>query len=163
MADPVLTHIEHGTEDWDGTIDDNMDKIDANFVRSTKSSDHGAKTYFEHVEVPSGVLAGPSVTLAGAIPAGAKVQGVTTRVKVAIPGPTTDFDVGDGVTVNLFASAAPTAANGTTDLLDHKATWADTFYKVANDIVLTANGGDFGGGEVLVVVHYVTLRAPTSA
>src|SRR4051812_12123164 len=125
MPDPAFVEIDHGLELWDAPVNDNFEKVDDNFMRKTKSAAHGQTSFFDHEMTLSGVLAGATVTLAGAIPAGCLLMGVSAFVHTVIPagGGTTDFDIGDGVTPNLFADAVALAAGTDTDFADHLATW----------------------------------------
>lgn len=162
MADPTLDHIDHALESWDTIFNDNMDKIDANFMRTTKSAAHGQKIYIEHVEVESAALSGATGTLANLIPAGATVLAVTARVTTLITGATT-WDLGDGTTVDLFAAAKALTAGTTSDLTDHKSTWAGAkYYKTTTSVVITANGSNFTAGKIRVSIAYFKSVAPTS-
>lgn len=161
MSDPVLVHIDHGVESWDGPINDNMDKIDANFVRSTKSADYGQKTYCDHASVTTGALSGASKALSGLIPAGCMLKGITTRVITAVTG-ATSVDTGDGTTVDQFGHHTAVALGTTTDYADHKSGFVPTLYKTAGDVVLTAVGSNFTGGNVRVTAHFEKIVAPTS-
>jgi hypothetical protein len=121
----------------------------------------GQETFVKHAFAEP-AMAGAAVTVAGLIPAGCILLGVTTRVTIAIGG-AASFDVGDGVTANLFADNTGVGLGSTSDLTDHLAgTWEPKLYVAAGDVVLTANGGNFSAGAVRVTVHYLQLTAPTS-
>lgn len=105
---------------------------------------------------------GATCTATNLIPAGAMVVGVTTRVTTLVTGATT-FDIGDGSTADLFGDDEAVAANSTTGLADHKATWTGPkLYAAATNVVLTANGGNFSAGVVRITVHYMSLSAASS-
>lgn len=124
------------------------------------ASGNGQKTGVQIAEGFFTPLVGATHTFVGLIPAGSMVIGVTSRVTALITG-ATDFDLGDGTTVDKFGAALPVAATSTSDLTDSTVT-APTIYTVATDVVLTANGGAFTAGDIRVAVHYLILTAPTS-
>lgn len=162
MPDPTFVTVEHGTEGWDAPLNDNFNKVRDNFMRRTKSADHGQETYVDHATVESGVLAGAMVTLAGLIPAGCILLGVTHRVTAVITGATT-WDSGDGVTQDLFANDKALALGTTAGLADHKAgTFAPKLYTAAGDVVFTANGPVFTAGKIRATAHFIKLTPPTS-
>lgn len=162
MADPTLDDIEHGLESWDSVANDNFEKIEDNWMRRTKSADHGQETYVDHAEQETGVLAGATVTLTGLVPAGCILLGITCRVTTLITGAAT-WDAGDGTTADLFANDMALAAGTTSGLADHKATWtAPKVYLAAGDVVFTANGGNFSGGKIRATAHFMKLTPPTS-
>lgn len=161
MADPILDHIDHGVESWDSIANDNADKVDANFMRKTKSADHGQATYIDHAEVESSALSGASATLTGLIPAGCILLGVTARVTTAVTG-AASTKIGDGTTADLFASAMANALGTTSGLANHKSTWAPKLYTSAGDVVLTANTSNFTAGKIRVTAHFIRLTPPTS-
>ena len=160
--DPSLDHIDHGLESWDTIFNDDMDKVDANFLRSTKNADHGEKSRLKWYEATSGALAGASYTFAGVIPAGSILFGVIARVKTIITGATT-WKLGDGVTDNQFATAKALAAGTTSGLADHQAAAVPLLHVAAGDVVVTANGPNFASGELRVAVLVLELDGMTSA
>lgn len=106
---------------------------------------------------------GATATATNLIPAGSVVYGVDTRVTTILAGVAlTTFQIGDGTTTNLFAATAAIAADSTTDLTTHLATFKPTLYKTATSVVLTANAGVFSSGVIRITVHYYTLSAATS-
>jgi hypothetical protein len=161
MSDPTLDPIDHGIASWDAIVTDNFAKVAANWVRSTKSADHGQATYFDHAEVESGVLSGASVTLTGLIPAGCILFGITARNTAAVTG-AASTKIGDGTTADLFASAMANALGTTSGLANHKSTWAPKPYLAAGDVVFTANTSNFTGGKIRATAHYLKLTPPTS-
>lgn len=109
----------------------------------------------QSTELLSG-LTGPTVTSTNRIPANSIVLGVTAGVTTEITG-ATSFDIGDGVTADLFGDDVGVALNTTSNKVI-----APTVYAAATNVVLTANGSDFTAGAVRITVHYITLVAPTS-
>jgi len=105
-------------------------------------------------------VAAPSVTIAGAIPAGSFVFGITARVIGAITGPT-GFDIGDGVDVDRWGNSISGSLGTTVDITDATDDTVTTF-PTANDVVITSDGVDFSAGELRIVIHYLDLSAPTS-
>lgn len=103
---------------------------------------------------------GASSDFASAFPAGTIMLGVALRVLTTVTGATT-FDVGDGSDVDRYAAAVALAAGTTKDPSNGTATpigWSTS----ATPVRLTANGSNFTGGTVRVVVYYLQLTAPTS-
>jgi len=105
-------------------------------------------------------LSGPTASASFFIPAGSIVLGVTARVTTAITGATT-FDIGDGTDVDCWGAAIDIAVNTTTDASKFTIT-ALPIYSTATSIVLTANGSNFTGGAVKLVLHYIDLHAPAA-
>lgn len=104
---------------------------------------------------------GASQTIVGAIPAGALLVGISVRVITAITGPAT-FSVGDGVDVDRWAAGIPVGLGNTARGTAQTSAVVEFFGTTAGDIVITSDGVDFTGGEVRVIIHYITFTAPTS-
>lgn len=88
------------------------------------------------------------------IPAGALVFGATARVTQSLRGTLTSWKMGTGAGLDQFGHG----------LGREKGSWAHgflgtptTFYK-AEPIVLTAEGGAFESGKLLVAVHFMLLQ-----
>lgn len=104
----------------------------------------------------SGVT-GAAVTATGLIPDGAVVVGVTTKVTTAlgVSGGTTGYTVGDGSDVDRWGAIVGTAAGTSSDNRDWTATTVQAFI-AANNVVITASGGNFDGtGVIYVSVQYL--------
>jgi hypothetical protein len=116
----------------------------------------GASTVIGIASALLATTSGSSVSATDLIPANSVVLGVSARVVAEVTG-ATDFDIGDGSTVDRFGDGIAVAA-GTVS--------ADPIvpepYAAATDVVLTANGGNFTAGSVRVSVHYIALSAPTA-
>lgn len=98
-------------------------------------------------------LSGATHTFTGLIPTRAIILGVRTWVTTAITG-ATDFDVGDGSTVDRFGGTLGIAAGSfNSGVVGPYATYS------AGDVVLTANGGNFTGGDVGVAVDMILPAA----
>lgn len=104
----------------------------------------------------SGVT-GASVTATGLIPDGAVVVGVTSKVTtgLGVTGGTTGYTVGDGTTANRWGAITGTAAGTSSDNRDWTVTTVQAF-TAANNVVITATGGNFDGtGVIYVSVQYL--------
>jgi hypothetical protein len=125
------------------------------------AADNGAISNVQSVSTELTGLSGATATASSLIPAGSLVLGVTARVTTTITGATT-FDIGDGSDVYRWGAAIALPATTTSDptgFTDNTLFWSGAS---AGDVVLTANGSSFTAGAVRVVVHYMSLTAPTS-
>ena len=108
-------------------------------------------------------VADTKLTAASLIPAGCHLLGVTGRITTGFGSSTglTDFDVGDGTDLDRWGNSLAITAGTTFDLTDATAAASGDFASV-NDVVLTANGGNFDTtGVIELIVHYITLTPPT--
>ena len=102
-------------------------------------------------------------TATALIPAGATLISVTARVTTILAGAgLTTWSLGDGVTADLWAATKALAAGTTAKMTDHKSTWNVKFYAAANNVVLTADAGQFDSGVVRLTLFYFDSVAPTS-
>lgn len=102
-------------------------------------------------------VSGASVTATGLIPDGAVVVGVTTKVTTALgtSNGTTGYQVGDGTDADRWGAITGTAAGTSSDNRDWTATTVQAFTS-AQDVVITATGGNFNGtGAIVVSVQYL--------
>jgi hypothetical protein len=102
-------------------------------------------------------VSGASVTATGLIPDGAIVVGVTTKVTTALgtTNGTTGYTVGDGSDADRWGAITGTAAGTSSDNRDWTATTVQAFTS-AQDVVITATGGNFDGtGVIDVCVFYL--------
>lgn len=109
-------------------------------------------------------VSGASVTATNLIPDGAFVVGVSTRVTTSLGtgGGTTGYQVGDGSDADRWGAITGTTAGTTSNNSDATASFVGAF-TAANNVVITAVGGNFNGtGAIRVVVHYIDITAPTS-
>ena len=103
-------------------------------------------------------VSGATVTATNLIPDGAVVVGVTTKVTTGLgtSNGTTGYTVGDGTDADRWGAITGTAAGTSSDNRD----WTDgtvTCFTAANNVVITATGGDFNGtGVIYVSVQYLT-------
>ena len=120
----------------------------------------GAGLALKTSEVVASGLTGASVTLAGARPIRRNILSVSARIRTDLAG-VTGFSLGDGVDVDRYGTVSGTTAGTTTQATSFRAdpfSWGIT----AEDIVITANGGNFAAGEIVVCVTYLEAIAPTS-
>lgn len=123
-----------------------------------QAGNNGALTTIAHATALLSALEGATVTATDLIPANSIVLGVTARVTTIITG-ATSFSIGDGTDADRWGATIDIEA-GT---VSATATITSVpFYAAATSVVLTAAGSDFLTGAVRLVVHYVTLTAPTS-
>ncbi|WP_424966925.1 DUF2793 domain-containing protein [Dinoroseobacter sp. S375] len=106
---------------------------------------------FDHV-----VTAGSSQLTSAQIPANASVIGVTGRVISEITGDLTSWRLGVSTSDNRYGSGLSTGLNGYV----HGLTGQPQTYYSATPLQLTAEGGDFAGGTVRLVVHMIELGIP---
>lgn len=138
-----------GTTHWQASAA-NAKRIGANGVESVIREAAEAHT----------LAAAATSDTAAIIPANALVIGVSLRVTTEITGCAT-LDVGvAGATTRYGTGIALTA--GTTNV--SAGTTNPTVYSAATAIrfTCTGGGGSFTAGAVRVVVHYISLTAPTS-
>ncbi|WP_424968937.1 DUF2793 domain-containing protein [Dinoroseobacter sp. S76] len=102
------------------------------------------------------ITAGSSVATSALIPANASVIGVTGRVISEITGDLTSWRLGVNTSDNRYGSGLGTGLNGYV----HGLTGSPLTYYSATPLQLTAEGGDFAGGTVRLVVHMIELGIP---
>lgn len=115
-----------------------------------------AHAVFEIVEFDHVVGAGATSSVSWTIPAHSMVFSVSGRVKTAITGTLSSWQVGVSGGSSWFANGLGLSA-GTS--FAGVPSWAKTYYS-ATGIVLSAVGGDFAAGEVRMAVQYFTARPP---
>lgn len=108
----------------------------------------------------SGVT-GASVTATALIPDGAFLVGLTTRVTTALGtgNGTSGYQIGDGSDTDRWGTVTGTAIGTTTDNRDFTVTTAQ-FFNADQNVVITANGGNFDGtGVIQVIAYYIRGEA----
>jgi hypothetical protein len=121
-------------------------------------TDGQAQTTIQFAQALSGTLsAGATFTFTNIIPAGVFLLGVTIRVDTTIVGPTT-IDIGDGTDVDRWGAGIGIVAPTLTSIGNYTSSAVQTF-QTGQDVVITANGGNFTAGEIRCVVHYISLNA----
>jgi hypothetical protein len=102
------------------------------------------------------VSTGASVDSGIQIPAHSLVIGATARVSEALTGTLTGWQLGTPGAENRFGQGLGIAAGSwARGLLGQPMT-----YWQAENLMLTAEGGEFAGGRVKIAVHWLTLRLP---
>ena len=137
--------------------------LQADPVIQGTDADRGGATLTTKLNAMSATLdAAGTHTFSGAIPAGATVVGVTTRVTTTITG-CTSIQIGDGTDADRFGNAIALTSGTTTTNADWTITSAPV-YAAATNIEITAVGGgaSFTAGAMRVCVYYLAPTAPTS-
>lgn len=115
----------------------------------------------KHATTSVTAAVGASVTATSLIPAKANVLGVNTIVTTALGTGTgtTGYAVGDGTDPNRWGDVSGTAAGTDSDQADATADPTGWFAS-ANNVVLTAAGGNFDGtGVIFIDVVYTVTEA----
>lgn len=113
----------------------------------------------KHAIAPLPATAGATLTAAGLIPVGGVVVGVTSVVGTALGASsgTTGYRVGDGADADRWGVAAGVAAGTKTTNANWTADTTPPIFLAAQDVVITADGGNFDGvGQIVVDVAYLT-------
>lgn len=119
-------------------------------------SPNGAVSAFEVVEFDH-VFGAETVSVTSVpIPQYAMVFAVTGRVKTAITGTVTSFDVGVSGFNNRYGSGLGLAQGSWLVGI----TGQPVTYYAATPLEITANGGDFAGGELRLALHYYLPTPP---
>jgi len=106
-------------------------------------------------------VSGANVTASALIPDGAVLVGLTTKVTTGLgtTNGTTGYQVGDGSDPDRWGAITGTAAGTTSDNRDWTATTVQAF-TAAQDVVVTAVGGNFDGtGVIYVSAQYLIGEA----
>ena len=133
---------------------------------STYGSEITAGTRYSRLSVKHATTSvtaavGATVTATSLIPAKANVLGVNTVVTTGLGTSTgtTGYAVGDGTDANRWGDVVGTAAGTDTDQTDATAD-PTGWFTAANNVVLTAAGGNFDGtGVILIDVAYTMTEA----
>lgn len=119
------------------------------------STIHGAGGTNGIVKHVSLTLSGASTSWAAAIPQGAFVKSVQSRVTTTITG-ASSFSIGVAAEATRYGNSLALSAGTTSNNRSWSATEAviGRSYLAATDIVLTANGSNFTGGVVHLMITY---------
>jgi hypothetical protein len=120
-------------------------------------SAHDAATVHEIVEIDHVLSAGPTDTVAAALPVGAVVLGVTGRVTATISGTLAGWRIGVAGSDNRYGSGLGLAQGAWLRGL----TASPLSYYTNTDLLLTGEGGDFAGGAIRLAVHLWRLNLPS--
>lgn len=162
-----VTAAATATDEWWSLTHDTTDTVFGHGkgdLRIDYDGENNCKTNVRVAETELTSVSGASVTASSLIPDGAFLLGVTTRITTALgtTNGTTGYNVGDGSDADRFGVASAVTLGTTTDNTSATAAFTGSFTS-ANDVVLTAVGGNFDGtGDIRVIAHYIDLTAPTS-
>jgi hypothetical protein len=100
-------------------------------------------------------VSGASVTATGLIPDGAVLVGLTSKVTTGLGtgNGTTGYTIGDGSDVDRWGAVVGTAAGTSSDNTNWTAGTIQAF-TAAQDVVITASGGNFNGTGVIRVTAF---------
>ncbi|MGJ8584897.1 MAG: DUF2793 domain-containing protein [Marinosulfonomonas sp.] len=119
-------------------------------------SPHGAMSKQRILEIDHSLSAGPVSTVSAALPAFSMVFGVTGRVTTAITGTLTGWRLGVASADNRYGSGLGLGQGSWVRGL----TSAPQTYYADTDLILTAETGDFAGGDIRLAVHYLEITMP---
>ena len=147
-----ITLVEQNQSQKEVTVNEAITKIDGLLSSAVIEKDTGEFWKKNSIEVNQAGLSGTSVISALQIPDRALVFGVHCRVTSAITG-ATDFSVGIAGETGLFGAGISIATDSTNiGIIAPRPFFADT------DVTLTPNGGNFTGGDINLILHYMTFR-----
>jgi hypothetical protein len=109
-------------------------------------------------EIDHTIGAGATSALTLAIPGQAVVYGVTGRVLTDITGTLTGYAVGVASSNNRYGSGLSLASGSWMRGL----TGTPLTYYSDEDLVLTAEGGDFATGDIRLAIHYAQFSLPSA-
>ncbi len=119
-------------------------------------SQNRAASKFEVIEFDHTFGAEAVSTTSVTIPQYAMVFAVTGRVKTAITGTLTDFDIGVAGAANRYGGGIGLAQGSWLVGI----TGQPVTYYADTALEITANGGDFAGGELRLALHYYLPTPP---
>jgi hypothetical protein len=132
-----------------------------NHYGSWTSASRYSRLAIKHATTTVTAAAGATVTATSLIPAKANVLGVNTIVTTALGtgSGTTGYTVGDGTDADRWGAVTGTAIGTDTDGNDATAD-PTGWFTAANNIVITAAGGNFDGtGAIFIDVTYTITEA----
>ncbi len=116
----------------------------------------GVRTELTPLEITHQVYPGASNFTSLTIPANSVVFGVTGRVTSEISGSLSAWQLGVTGAEDRYGSGLGTGLNS----YAHGLTGTPMAYYSDTDLRLTAQGGDFAGGEITLVLHLLQLGLP---
>jgi hypothetical protein len=123
---------------------------------ATMTPSNAAMSLKSH-EFDVNLTAGASVTTPVVIPARALLFGVTGRVIEAITGAAGSWDLGVTGDTGRFGTGLGTALNSWVN-----GPAAPVVYWTPTALEITAQGGDFAGGKVRLIVHFAEVSLPSA-
>lgn len=121
-------------------------------------SANGAGMQFKVREIDHTIGIGATSSVPYALPGQAVVYGITGRVLSEVTGTATGYSVGVTASLNRYGSGLSLAA----DSWMRGLTGTPMTYYGDENLILTAEGGDFAGGEVRFAIHYAQFALPAS-
>ena len=119
-------------------------------------SPSGAGMIQRTIEIDHVIGAGATSNVPFALPAQSVVFGVTGRVTTAITGTATGFSLGVAASSNRYGSGLSLPQGSWLRGL----TGTPVTYYGSEDLILTAEGGNFAGGEIRLAVHCLQFALP---
>jgi hypothetical protein len=120
-------------------------------------SGNGAGMQLLVKEIDHTIAAGTTSAVTLALPGQAVVYGVTGRVLNDITGTLTGYSVGTAASDNRYGSGLSLALGSWMRGL----TSTPLTYYSDEDLILTAEGGDFAAGDIRLAIHYAQFSLPT--
>ena len=159
------------TQTWNAAVAFTMDKANATATSATNGSavidrqvNGGSLFRVEYYAANVTAAVGATATATNLIPAKAQLIGIATRITTELGASTgtTGYTVGDGSDPDRWGTAAAVTVGTVTDQ-DQATADPSGYFNAANNVVLTATGGNFDGtGVIRVVAAVLTMQAPTS-
>ena len=118
---------------------------------------NGAGMQARAIEIDHVISAGATSAVSYALPGQSVVYGVTGRVISAISGTLTGFSLGVASSTNRYGSGLSGAQGAWLRGLSG----TPITYYAPEDLVLTAEGGEFGGGTIRLVIHAAQFSLPS--
>ncbi|WP_417259015.1 DUF2793 domain-containing protein [Celeribacter sp.] len=119
-------------------------------------SPSGAGMIQRTIEIDHVIGAGATSNVPFALPAQSVVFGVTGRVTTAITGTATGFSLGVAASSNRYGSGLSLPQGSWLRGL----TGTPVTYYGSEDLILTAEGGNFASGEIRLAVHCLQFALP---
>lgn len=120
------------------------------------ASENRAVSAIRVLEFDHSVASGTTSVTGVKIPQHAMVFAVTARIKTAFTGTLTDWDFGVSGATDRYGSGLGLAQGSWVSGI----TGQPVTYYADTPLELTANGGDFTGGELRIAVHYYSATPP---
>ena len=159
------------TQTWNGAVVFTADKGNVTLTSATNGSavidrqvNGGSLFRVEYYAANVTAAVGATATATNLIPAKAQLIGIATRITTELGASTgtTGYTVGDGSDPDRWGTAAAVTVGTVTDQ-DQATADPSGYFNAANNVVLTATGGNFDGtGVIRVVAAVLTMQAPTS-
>ncbi len=156
----LLLDPKPGWRAWDEGLSRNLTFDGKTWIANAVAiSPNGATTFMRVVEIDHVVTAGVTNVVAGAIPSGAMVFGVTGRVIEGVQGSgLVAWRLGVTGSDNRYGSGLGLGANSALSGLSG----SPVTYYAETPLLLTGEGGAFASGKIRLGVHILELGVPRS-